>query len=339
MIKILIKFLAIYWILITFAFSEIIKEINITGNKRISNETVKVLGDLSLNNDFDNEKLNSSLKKLYNSNFFSDVKISLNKGILNINLIENPIIEDIEITGIKNKSFLESITDEIVLKNRMSFTENQLQKDIELIKNILKTNGFYFAKVVSSLSKNEQLNSVRLNIDIDRGQKARIKKIIFLGDKKIKDKKLLEVIASEEHQFWKFVSNKVYLNQSLINLDKRLLENYYKNQGYYKVKVLNSFAELNDEDSFKLVFNIDAGKRFFFNDFSLILPDDYNGNDFDRVEKIFEKIKNKRYSLDNINLILTEIDKIASLRLYDFIDAEVNEKVINGNKINHDLRS
>ena len=85
MIKILIKFLAIYWILITFAFSEIIKEINITGNKRISNETVKVLGDLSLNNDFDNEKLNSSLKKLYNSNFFSDVKISLNKGILNIN--------------------------------------------------------------------------------------------------------------------------------------------------------------------------------------------------------------------------------------------------------------
>ena len=98
------------------------------------------------------------------------------------------------------------------------------------------------------LIKNDQLNSVRLKLDIDQGKKAKIKEIKFIGDKKIKDKRLLEVIASEEHQFWKFVSRKVYLNQSLIELDKRLLENYYRNQGYYKVKVLNSFAELNNED-------------------------------------------------------------------------------------------
>ena len=61
------------------------------------------------------------------------------------------------------------------------------------------------------------------------------------------------MIASEEHKFWKFISKKVFLNQSLISLDKRLLENYYRNQGYYQVKILNSFAELNNEDSFRLV--------------------------------------------------------------------------------------
>ena len=74
---------------------------------------------------------------------------------------------------------------------------------------------------------------------------------------KDKDKRLLEVIASEEHKFW-FILWKKYLNQSLI--DKRLLENY-KNQGYYKVKILNSFAELN-EDSFKLIYNIDLENVF-----------------------------------------------------------------------------
>ena len=63
----------------------------------------------------------------------------------------------------------------------------------------------------------------------------------------IQNKKLLEVIASEEHRFWKFISNKVYLNQATINLDKRLLENYYRNLGYHKVKVLNSFAEMNED--------------------------------------------------------------------------------------------
>ena len=91
------------------------------------------------------------------------------------------------------------------------------------------------------------LNSIRLKLDVIQGQRAKINEIFFIGDKKIKDKKLLEIIASEEHKFWKFISQKVYLNEDIVKLDTRLLENYYKNQGYYDVEVLNSFAELNDQ--------------------------------------------------------------------------------------------
>ena len=148
--------------------------------------------------------------------------MSLNNGILRITVNENPVIEDIEISGIKNKTFKKNITESMILRDRMSFTENQLSRDLDLIKNILKTNGFYFATVNSLIEKNDELNSIKLRLDINQGPKAKIKEIVFLGDKKIKDKKLLEVIASEEHKFWKFISNKVYLNQSLIDLDKRL---------------------------------------------------------------------------------------------------------------------
>ena len=339
MSKILLKVLVFFSIFIVSGFTETIKKIEISGNKRISNQTILVLGNISLNKDFDSSKLNTSLKNLYDSNFFKDIKMSLNNGILKIVLVENPIIENIEFTGIKNKTFIKEISETIVLKNRMSFTETQLQTDVNLIKNILKTSGFYFAKVEPSLIKNSDLNSVRLKIDINQGKKARIKEIVFIGDKKIKDKKLIEVIASEEHKFWKFISKKVYLNQSLINLDKRLLENYYRNLGYYKVRVLNSFAELNEADSsFKLVFNIDSGQKFFFNKFSLSLPDDYNSSDFEKIEKIFTKLKDEKYSLDSIDLILTEIDKIASLRLYDFIDAEVTETIQDSNKISFDFK-
>ncbi len=335
MIKKIIQFLVIFFIWISYGYSEIIKDIQILGNKRISNETILVLGDTSKLKDFNKNDLNDTLRKLYETKFFKDVKISFDDGILKIQVKENPIIENIEIVGIKNKKFSEEILKQINLKNRMSFTENQLNKDIESIKNLLKVNGFYFANVKTSINENNELNSIRIKINIDQGQKAKIKKIVFLGDKKIKDKKLLEVIASEEHKFWKFVSNKVYLNQSLINLDKRLLENYYRNQGFYKVKIVNSFAELNnDESSFKLVFNINAGTKYFFNNFSLDIPDDYNKKDFDKVNNIFSKLVGKEYSLDKINLILNEIDKIASLRLYDFITAEVEENIVKKNKIN-----
>ncbi len=336
------KFLTQTFIIVLFfftnTFGEIISKVEIKGNKRISENTILVLGDINIGEDFDSIKLNNSLKKLYDSDFFSDVKLDLNNGILNIALIENPIIEDIEIVGIKNKTLIEDLYRNITLKNRMSFTENQLKRDVDLIKNIFKSNGFYFASIESSFEKNDELNSVRLKLTIDQGEKARIKEIQFIGDKKIKDKKLLEVIASEEHKFWKFISNKVYLNASLIDLDKRLLENYYRNLGFYKVKVLNSFAELNEEESsFKLVFNIDAGQRYFFNNFSLTLPDDYNESDFTKINKIFSKLQNERYSIDNISLILKEIDKIASSRLYDFITAEVKETIKDENKIDFEF--
>ena len=338
MLRLIFKIFVLLFFSISSLNSEIIKKIDISGNKRISNETVIIIGKISEGKSYDENSLNEVVKNLYESNFFSDIKIFFDDGIVKIDLIENPIIEDIQFTGIKNKTFLEEISNLMVLKNRMSFTEDQLKSDVNLIKNVLKSNGFYFAKVNTSINNNEKLNSVQLKIDIDRGKKARIKEIQFLGDKKIKDKKLLEVIASEEHKFWKFISKKVFLNQSLISLDKRLLENYYRNQGYYQVKILNSFAELDNEDSFRLVFNVDAGERFTFNNFSLSLPDDYKIEDFTKVNKIFKKLKNKRYSLESIELILTEIDKIASMRLYDFITADVKETIIDQNKIDFDFK-
>ena len=188
-------FIFCFWL--TTASSEIINKITITGNKRISSDSIKVLGNITPNKNLEKKDLNELLKKLYDTNFFDDIKLSFENGNLDIIVIENPIIENIEITGIKNKTFIKEISEIIVLKNRMSFSEIQLQKDVNTINNVLKTNGYYFGKVEPSIIKDDELNAVRLRINIDQGKKARIKQIQFIGDKKIKDKKLLEVIASE----------------------------------------------------------------------------------------------------------------------------------------------
>ena len=54
--------------------------------------------------------------------------------------------------------------------------------------------------------------------------KKQNKKISFIGDKKFKDKKLKSVIISEENKFWKFITNKKYVNENIISMDKRLLK-------------------------------------------------------------------------------------------------------------------
>ena len=335
MFKIASHLLLVFIFLVSHSYANIFNQINVTGNERISKETILVLSNLKTGINYDDNQLNQSFKNLFQSNFFKDINFEVLDNALNISIVENPIIEDLEISGIKNKNIVELINNNIVLKNRKSFVESDLLKDVNNILNILKSNGYYFAKVDPVLINNNELNSIRLEYNVELGDKAKIKKIKFIGDKKIKDKKLLEIIASEEHKFWKFISNSVYLNEQLVELDKRLLENYYKNQGYYQIQVLDSFGQFdNSEGLFELIFNISAGEKFYFNEFALNLPEDYDPNDFDKINKLFKKLEGKRYSINDFNELLEEIDNIASFKLYDFIDATVDETIIGNNKLN-----
>ena len=92
--------------------------------------------------------------------------------------------------------------------------------------------------------------------------KPKFQKISFIGDKKIKEKRLRDIIVSEEFKFWKFITNNTNLNYENIELDKRLLKNYYKSNGYYDVEVLSSNAEITEDGYTSLTYNINAGSRY-----------------------------------------------------------------------------
>ena len=315
-----------------------IDTIEVEGNKRISKESIIIFSELKPGLEYTNDIGNSSLKKLYDTNFFEKVEISYTNRKLFIKVLENPIIEEMEIIGIKNKTFLEFIKERMKLGERASFNDFDLKNDLRTINDILKINGYYFSDVNVSFDKNADLNSLKLKIEIDLGEKAKVKNISFIGNKVFKDKKLVEVIATEEHKFWKFVSKNVYLSKSLIDLDKRLLTNYYKNRGYYDVRILDNYVELDKENlSFNLVYNIDAGTKFSINELSLTLPEDYERQDFNNILKTFKDNKNEVYSLEFINQILDNIEDIASSKSYDFIDLEVVENKIDKNKLNFEF--
>ena len=316
------------------SFSEIITDITVNGNKRISKESLIVFGDISKGSDYTQEDLNNILKKIFETNFFKDVNLNIDNSILNISVIENPIINSVEINGVKSSKLQEFIYEKITLKDRSSFIKSKFLNDVNFIKNVLKSSGYYFAKIDTKSILNEELNSIKIIYDINLGSKAKINKIQFLGDKKIKDRKLKSIITSEESKFWKFLSQSVYLNNERINRDKRLLTNYYKNNGYYNVSVENSFAELNNNGSFKLIFNINSGKKFKFNELDLVLSDEYDQKYFSPIEKLLNKLEGKDYSINKIEKVLREVDKIALSKEYEFINATLLEKIIDDDKLN-----
>ena len=336
MLGFLIKIILLVFFLINYANAEILKKIQINGNKRISDETIKIFSNLEINQELSKSSLDKAIKNLYKTNFFSNISLTFENQILVLNIEENPIIDNFEITGIKKQSLVEFIKDKIQLAEMKSFDKELLAADLRLIQNILKTSGYYFSNITSSKNVNKELNSVDLKINIDLGEKAKIKKIIFLGDKVFKDKRLKEVITSEEHKFWKFISPNVYINQELIELDKRLLTNYFKNNGFFNVNVENSFVEFDKNSNFNLIFKITSGKKYFFNDFNINIPSNYDPETFKSINKKFSKLRGEKYSLLKIDNLLKEVDKIALTKQYEFINASLVEK-IDQDKINFEI--
>ena len=314
------------------SFSDIVKRIDVEGNVRISSETINVFSQVSINDNLKTEDINNILKRIYSSGYFEDVVINFDNNVLLIKVRENPIIQSIIYDGIKAQKIKEVITKNLNLRDRSSFNETLLSKDKNQIINNLKLIGYYFADV-QVFKKELEDNKVDIIYKINTGSKAKINKISFIGNKVFKDNKLRRLIVSEEFKFWKIISGKKYLNEDIVQLDVRLLRNYYLNKGFHDVKINSSFAKLINEESFELIFNIDAGNKIFFNDLNLNLPVDFEKKNFIELENIFKEIKNEPYSLISIQKIIEKIEEITLNEEYHSTSVSIEEKIIE-NKIN-----
>ncbi len=313
-------------------FSEIVKQIEINGNERVSDETIIMFSKISINDDLKSQDLNNIIKNIFKSNFFNDVFVSFKNNKLIITVDELPIIENINFDGIKSNTLLEKITDNLKLISRSSYNETLLKKDRDKILTELKSLGYYFAEVniIKTDLENKKIN---LTYDIKLGNKAKINKISFIGDKKFKDRKLRSIIISEEYKFWKFISGKKYLNENIIAFDERLLKNFYRNKGFYAVKINSSFAKLYNDDEFELVYNIDSKDKYYFNDLLIQLPDDFDVSNYEELKTFLKNLKGQVYSINTVSKILDKIDLISINEQYESVKATVSENIVS-NKIN-----
>ena len=306
------------------SFSEVVKKVEIKGNVRISQETIIVFGDISLGKDYSISDVNSLIKKLYDTLFFSDISVSIKNNTLNIILKENPIIKSIIFDGEKAKKYIEKIRELLSLTENGPFVENYIKKDINLIKEFYRSLGFYFVKIDVEIATLEK-NKINIQYIIDKGNKAKITRIYFLGDKKIREKKLRDVITSQEAQFWKFISRNVYLSKERIELDKRLLKNYYRNKGYYEVDVKSTNVEYSEGEGFVLTYNINAGKRYKFNKIFANISETLDKDAFLSLEGKFSKLAGEYYSQRKLKSVLDEIDKLSEQKELQFINHNVEE--------------
>ncbi len=315
------------------AFSDEIKTFEVIGNDRLAKETIILFSELNVNDNINSNDLNNAFKKLYTTDYFKDIKISFDNGNLKINVIENPLIQSVTINGVKNKSILKQLTKITKEVEKYPYLENKISDQRNILINSVRSVGFYFAEVETKIKDNNN-NTVDIIYNFQLGERAEISEIKFIGNKVFKNNKLRNIIVSEESKPWKFLTPNIYLDENRIKLDVNLLKNYFKNKGYFKAIIKSSSAKVINDNNFILTFNIDSGKKYYFNDIDLEVSDDYRKENFTNFFEIFNDLKGKAYSLKSIKKIINEIDKVALQKEFVFINAKYEEKIINDNKIN-----
>jgi len=319
----LIRFIIIFFVILTNASFAEIKKINIVGNTRVNSATIESLVDKKIIN-IDSIYVNNLTKKIYDTDFFSDVKISFNQDILTITVVENPIVNFFYINGIKDND-LDKVNKIITLKENNIFSSSKLKKDIEATREFLNAAGYYQASIVPEVIKIDN-NQINLIFNIDKKEISKIKNIYFIGNKYFSSSQLLEVVSSSEDGWWKFFSSSA-LSEQRIEYDKQLLKEFYKNKGFFDVQIESVFASLDKNNNFSLTFSINSGKKYKFGDFDVKkLGVSYEEKDINEIKLISSKLLEKKiYSTEILNKLSKQVTDYLEKKKYNNFEINIQE--------------
>lgn len=299
--------------------------ITIKGAQRIDLQTILSYVPNANQTSFSQQEIDDALKKLYESNLFSDVKIYPEQEYQNkfrkltIELIENPIISDIKFVGNK-KLEDDALQGELTLKKRDIFTKSKLQYDIKRINDIYLKSGRFLTKIEPKIIQKDQ-NRVELIFEIFEGKKAKISNIYFIGNNNFSDTDLLEEISTQRSRWYKFFSSADTYDSDRIEFDKEKLRRFYGSKGYADFTAISAIAQISPKkDSFMVSFLLEEGIKYRLGDITI----ENHIKKFDEalLEKEILIKKGKIYNADLVDKTVDRMIEVMSQESYAFAQIE-----------------
>jgi outer membrane protein insertion porin family len=240
-----------------------ISEIKIDGIQRIEPETVRSYLLLQPGDPWDPERVDASLKALFATGLFADVKLDREGNTLVVRVVENPIINRIAFEG-NSKLSDKDLNGEIQLRPRVVYTRTRVQNDVKRILDLYRRHERFAATVEPKIIQLPE-NRVDLIFEINEGPSTGVRSINFVGNKEFSDATLRGVIDTKESRWYRFLTNSDTYDPDRITYDRELLRKYYLSQGYADFRVISAIAELTpDRDGFIVTFTVDEGDRYKF---------------------------------------------------------------------------
>ena len=301
-----------------FAYAGVVSDIRVTGSQRVEPATVLTYLTLKKGDVVSQDVLDEALKGLFATGLFADVQISETNGIVSVNVVENPVINQVAFEGNEELED-EKLQAEIQARPRQVFTRASVQSDVARLYDIYQRNGRFSADIQPKIITLDQ-NRVNLVFEISEGPMTEINSIHFIGNHRFSDDALRSVVASKESHWYSILSSSDRFDQDRLAYDQELLRQFYLKEGYADFRILSASSELSqDKTKFYITMTVDEGERYKINDIRInsqirnldpnaLIPDItmqandwYNANKIkDSIEQMTKKLGDMQYAFVNI---------------------------------------
>lgn len=246
-----------------------INEIRVLGTERIEPSTVLTYMDVRVGDNMTEETLDRALKSLFGTGLFADVTLRQKGNVLEVTLVENPVINQVAFEG-NDKISDEDLMAEVQARPRQVLTRNKVQSDVNRLYQIYQRNGRFSVNIEPKIIKLDQ-NRVDLVFEVTEGEVTVVKGIRFVGNKAYDDDKLRNEITTREDRWYRFLATDDRYDPDRIKYDEEQLRRFYLSQGYADFRVVSSNAELSKErDEFYVTFMIEEGERYHVGDVKIV---------------------------------------------------------------------
>ena len=239
--------------------------IRVEGNKRLEPETVRTYLTFNVGDPYDLAKVDESLKALFATGLFQDVRIRREGGTVIIVVVENPIVAKVAFEGNKEVED-DALTAEVQLKPRTVYTRARVQADVQRILDVYRRQGLYAAQVDPKIIYQPN-NRIDVVFEINEGPTTKVRAINFIGNIAFSDSQLRYVISTTQTNLLSFLKSTNIYDPDRLNLDRELLRQFYLKNGYADVRILSATADLDrDGRGFFITFSLEEGPKYRFGD-------------------------------------------------------------------------
>ena len=302
-----------------YANAATVSRIDVSGNKRMDAESIRILSDVKVGENVGTERANQIAKKLQESGYFSKISVRMSGNVLKIDIQEAPTVNMVTIEG-NDEISTDDLKKELRLKERTSYDESVIGADVQRMLTLYQRKGFFGTKIEP---KKIELEDNRVNVvyEITEGHPTYITDIDFEGNKKFSDKTLRGEILSREHAWWRFMTQFDVFDEDRIKYDEQMLRQFYMRNGYVDIQVKDVTGVFTpDRQYYSVKFTVDEGEKYKFGDLKI-------NNPFPDVpdEALYDVIvmsKGDVYNIDEVDETISALRGAVADYGYAFINVE-----------------
>ncbi|MGR3320725.1 MAG: outer membrane protein assembly factor BamA [Pseudooceanicola sp.] len=243
--------------------------VSVSGNERIETDTILSYAAIPRGQTVTAADLNAAYQRISNSGLFESVTVEPRGSTLAISVVEFPTINRISFEG-NRRIDDEVLGNTIGSRNRYVYSPNQVEADAQAIAEAYSQAGRLAARVTPRVIRRGN-NRVDLVFEIFEGRIVELERVSFVGNQVFSDARLRRVVDSKQAGFLRQLIQRDTYSESRIQLDRRILRDFYLSRGYVDFRINSVEAQIaRERDGYFLTFNVTEGQQFRFGEITTI---------------------------------------------------------------------